>query len=107
MFVVVDVFDLRAELGHGILFKLEFLSLLLRHEGKVEADTDEVALSSVITLFIIIVDDNVFTIVFSCRHVLEVIQVERVGQDVVGVDTLERLALRHHRCFEALICLIS
>ena len=36
---------------------------------------------------------NAGMIVFLSRHILQVIQVERVGQDVVRVDTQEGLAV--------------
>ena len=75
-----------------ILAELEAAGFILRHVGKVEADTDEVTLSSVVALIVIIVDDHLVTIILSSCHVLEVVKVERVGEDVVRVDTLEGLA---------------
>ena len=83
----------RAELGQSSLVELELLGLLFEHVGKVEADTDKVTLSGIVALIIIVVDDHIIAIVLSRSHVLEVIQVERVGEDIVRVSALEGLAL--------------
>ena len=83
----------RAELGQSSLVELELLGLLFEHVGKVEADTDKVTLSGIVALIIIVVDDHIVAIVLSRSHVLEVIQVEWVGEDIVRVSALEGLAL--------------
>jgi len=66
---------------------------LLGHEGEVEADTNEIALCTIVIFIIVIINNHVLTIDFACRYILEVIQIEGVGQDIVGVGALERLAL--------------
>ena len=75
-----------------ILAELEAAGLILRHVGKVEADTDEIALSGVVALIVVIVDNHLVTIILSSCHVLEVVKVERVSKDIVRVDALECLA---------------
>ena len=73
--------------------ELEHPGLLLFHEGEVEGDADEVALSSIVALFIVIVDDHVVAVVaLRGRHVLEVVQVEWVREDIVRVNALELVA---------------
>ena len=79
------------ELVHLTLVKPEASCFLLGEVGQVEGYSDEVGLGSVVRLVCIVVDDHFVTVVFSGGHVLEVVQVERVGQDVVRVDTLECL----------------
>ena len=81
-----------AQIGHLTLVKLELTSFLLGQEGQVKGHTDEVTLSSIVALIIVIIDDHVIAIVLSCRHILEVVQVEWIGQDVVRVDALQSLA---------------
>ena len=74
------------------LVKLELTGLIFGHVGKVEADTDEIALSGVVALIVVIVDNHLVTIILSSCHVLEVVKVERVSKDIVRVDALECLA---------------
>ena len=64
---------------HARLVKLEVTSLVFAHVSEVEGDADEVALSGVVALIVIVVNDHLSTVVLSGGHVLEVIQVKRVG----------------------------
>jgi len=50
-------------------------------------------LRSVVTLVCIIVDDHVGTVVLSRSHILEIVQVQRVGKDVVRMDALKFITL--------------
>ena len=76
-----------------LLAKLEGTGLCFGHVGKVEADADKVTLGGVVAFIIIVIDDHLVTIWLSSCHVLEVVKIERVGEDIVRVDTLEGLAL--------------
>ena len=76
-----------------LLAKLEGAGLSFGHVGKVEADADEVTLGGVVALIIIVIDDHLVTVILGGSHVLEVVEVERVGEDIVRVDALEGLAL--------------
>ena len=78
----------------AIVVELEVLGFVLGEVGQVEADADKVGLRRVVALLLVIIDDHQVTLVLSGRDVLEVIEVERVGQDVIRVNTLEALALR-------------
>ena len=75
------------------LVKLELTGLIFGHVGKVEADADEITLGGVVALIIIVIDDHLVTVILSSSDVLEVVKVERVGEDIVRVDALEGLAL--------------
>ena len=81
--------------------ELELTRLVLCEVGKVERYPHKVTLGSIIALIVVIIDDHIVAIIFRSRHILEVVKVERVGQNVVRVDALQRLArclLRaHHR----------
>jgi len=82
----------RAQELHLGLVEFEVASLLLSQVGQVEGDAHEVALCRIITLVGVIVDDHVVAIVLGRRHILEVVQVERVGENIVRVGALEGLA---------------
>ena len=88
------------QLVHLPLVELELAGLRLRQVGQVERHSDEVALRGVVTFIIIVINDHVITVVFRRSHILEVVKIERVGEDVVRVDTLQGLAHRllfaHH-----------
>ena len=74
------------------------MSFFLVHVGQVQRNTHNIALGRVVTLFFVVVDDVEITVFLAGGHVLEVVEVERVGQDVVAVATLERVneRLRFH-----------
>ena len=88
----------RTQLLHLLLLELEVAGLLLRKVGQVEGDADEVRLSGVVALIVVIIDDDVVTVILGRRDVLEVIQVERVCQDIVRVHALQGLTLCHGLC---------
>lgn len=91
----------------ALLGKLEGFSFFVGEIGEVEKDTHKVRLSRVISLFVIIVDDHFVTLIFSSRDVLEVVQVKRVGKDVVRVHTLEGLAFSLRYCVQSLFLRIG
>ena len=68
---------------HLPLVKFECTSLLFCQVSEVESDTDEVTLCSVVAFIIIVVDDHIISVVLGCRHVLEVIEIEGIRQDVI------------------------
>ena len=55
------------------------MGFIFIHVGQVERDAHKVTLSGIVALIVVIIDDHLSTVVFSGGHVLEVIQVERVG----------------------------
>jgi hypothetical protein len=64
--------------------------VILRIEGEVEHDLDEVRLNGVIAFIIVIIlDEVVASIVKVRRVVLEVLLVLLVGEDVIAVSTLD------------------
>ena len=68
---------------HLPLVKFELTCLLFCQVCEVESYTDEVTLSSVIAFILIVIDDHIVSVVFGCRHVLEVIEIEGIRQDVI------------------------
>jgi len=81
------------KLIHLYLVEFKLSRFFLSEIGKVESDTHEVALSCIVAFIKIVVNNDVVTIVFGCRNVLEVIQIQWVSQDVVRVNTLQSPAL--------------
>ena len=80
---------------HGVLVELEVAGLIFAHVRQVEGEADEVTLCGIVTLIIIVVNDHIIAVILSGSHVLEVVEVEGVGENVVGVDALEGLTLGH------------
>lgn len=79
---------------HGICnSEVELSSFLLSHVGQVKGHADQVRLGCVVILVLIVIDDQQVSVLLRCTHILEVIKVERIGQDVIRVDTLKGLAL--------------
>ena len=87
----------------AIVVELEVLSFFLGEVGQVEADADKVRLRRVVALMLVIIDDHKVTLILSGCDVLEVIEVEWVGQDVIRVNTLESLALGLRHGLQTLI----
>ena len=100
--VVVSCYVLQVRLA-----KLEGTSLCFSHVGKVEGDANEVTLGGIVALIIIVVDDHLVAVILSSCHVLEVVKVERVGEDIIRVDALEGLALSLRGGLQALKLAIS
>lgn len=84
-----------SQLNHLTLIKLELASFVFRKVGQVEGDSDEITLGRIVPFILVIVNDHVVSVILSCCDILEVIQVERISQYVIGVDALECLALGH------------
>ena len=88
------------QLIHLSLVKFELTSLFLCEVCEVEGNSHEVTLLGIVALIVIIVNDHVVSVIFCGGNVLEIIQIEWVSQDVIGVDTLQGLAFRlvlfHH-----------
>lgn len=72
----------------------EFARFLLVHVGEVERDAHDVTLDGIIFLIVVIIDDVQVTILDACRHILEIIEVERVAEDIVAVAALKGADLR-------------
>ena len=68
---------------HLPLVESELACLLLCQVCEIESDADEVTLGSVIAFILIVIDDHIISVILSCRHVLEVIEIEWIGQDVI------------------------
>ena len=75
--------------GDTSLIELESVSFLLVHVGQVERQANDVTLCSIIALFVVVINDVSVPILKRSGHVLEVVKVERVGQDVIRVAALE------------------
>ena len=75
--------------------ELEVPCLVFGQVGEVKGNTHQIGLGSVIFLVVITVNDQLVAIFFRSRNVLEVIEVEGVGENVVAMDTLKRPALGH------------
>lgn len=73
----------------SVLGERELSGLLLSQESQVQYDLDEVALSVIVVLVFIIVNDVLFTVIHSGGEVLEVVQVKRISKDVVAMDTVD------------------
>ena len=76
-------------LGDTSLIEDEFARLLFVHVSEVKSDADNVTLDGIITLIVIVIDDIQLTIRDARRDVLEIIEVERVAEDIVTVAALE------------------
>ena len=96
-----------AQLVHLTLIKLELASFVFRKVGQVEGNSDEITLGHIVAFVCVIVNDHVFSVILSSCDILEVIQVERIGQYVIGVDALECLALGHGSRLQLLPLLVS
>ena len=78
-------------LGVGLLYafsdaslvKLEVTSFSLVHVSKVERETHNITLHSIVTLIIIVIDDVVVTVLKRGRDILEIIEVKRVRKDII------------------------
>ena len=75
--------------------------------GQVEEGANEVALRFIIALITVVIDDDIVAIVFSRRDVLEVVEIERVAEDVVAVAALKRLLFSHRRVVEHVELLVA
>ena len=71
------------QLIHLPLVESELACLLLCQVCEIESDADEVTLGGVIAFILIVIDDHVIAVILSCRHVLEVIEIEGIRQDVI------------------------
>ena len=76
-------------LGDWCLIEREFLGFILVHVGQVEGETDNIALYGVVAFIIIVINDVQVSVLEWGRNILEVIEVKRVGQDIVWVTSLQ------------------
>ena len=83
-------------LGDTGLVEDEVASLLLIHICQVEGDANNIALHSIITFIIVIINDVEVPVLNRGRNILEIIEVERIAQDVVAMAALKRADLRLH-----------
>ena len=66
------------------------MSFLLIHVGQVESESDDVTLHGIVTLLFVVVNNELITVLNGGRHILEVVEVKRIGQDVITVAPLKR-----------------
>lgn len=74
---------------NGVLLEPKRLGLGLSQESQVENESDQVTLSSVVVLVVVVVNDVVRSVLQVGWEVQEVVEVLRVGQDVVAVHSLD------------------
>ena len=91
------------QLVHLPLVEFELTGLVLGQVRQVECDSDKVTLRCIVALILIIIDNHIVTIVLRRRHILEVVEVERICKNVIGVYALQGLALRLARVHHAMI----
>ena len=68
---------------------LEGSALVLRQEGQIEANADKVGLSGIVALLRVTVDDHLVAIFDRGGQILELLDVQRIRQDVIGERVLE------------------
>ena len=81
--------------GNALLVELEFMCFNLVHKGQVQGEAHNIALNSIITFIVIIINDHELTILKRGRDVLEILIVKWIRQDVIRMATLEGAALGH------------
>ena len=84
-------------LGNALLIELELVSIVLVHVRQVQSEAHDITLNSIVTFIVIIINYHQVTLLERCRHVLEIVEVEWIRQDVVRVAALQGAALGHLR----------
>jgi len=74
-----------------VLIEFESVRLLFVHVCQFEGNLHDVTLGSVVRFVLVIVDDVHCAVFQTGRHVLEVIEVEWVAEDIVAVAALQRV----------------
>lgn len=67
------------------------LKLFLSHEGEIEHQPDQVTLRTVVVIVFVAISDVVLSIGDAWRDILEIRDVLRISQNVIGVNTLQML----------------
>lgn len=91
----------------GFLVEAEVLSILFCEISEVKSNAHNIRLSSVVFLVTIIVNDKIVAVWQRSSNVLELLHVEWIRKNVIGMNSLQSCSFGHFRKLRPFVSFVS